>query len=381
MHAQVIRAILTAPGFRESRQNGSTADQSAPLCHVTESEITLGGIAVDTFDSLLDFVYYGRVVVPGFEKVLLLYKAADQLDVQSLRTACLEFVDMCLHSMNALGHGGSVELLLLADALNLDSVRTRCQDYIVSHLETVAVASPRAVWRLLPLSVMQDLMRPPGPALEEHTQEEVEVLLWAWAQWCGGAWAGLASLLCLSHASPPQPSIAGVSEPQVAPSASAAALEVGADGVAEGAQRKGQGNANVRRETERQRHGKEAQQSGQAVLVDDQPWGVADDAKLVLLQVRCTQTLRCVHGLCDTCTLHAHESAWCMRMSVHMTPPPPPRPSTLPPRTPPDPLRTPPAPPSTLYTHTRTHPDPVRPPLDPPDPPPPIPPPILPHPP
>ena len=192
----VVHTILTATGFRESRKEVQDEQAPGPPGHVHGSEITLGGIDPPVFEKLLDFIYRGQVVLEGLEQLLLLYKAADQLDVQPLRVACLDFVGMCLHSAPAggAGPGGCVELLLLAERLSLECVVRRCQQHIWAHLEVTAVASLPSVWRLLPTSVMENMMRAaltPCSLEDEHVHE---VVLAAWADWCGGAWAQLANL-------------------------------------------------------------------------------------------------------------------------------------------------------------------------------------------
>ncbi len=199
----VVQAILSAPGFRETRQDGrqEQEDHASPVPpgHSCGNEITVGGISAQTFEILLDFVYSGAVVVRGLEQVLLLYKAADQLDVQTLRAACLEFVD----SLEGGWYGGSaaVELVLLAQALDLDCIRSRFTQYIMDHLEVVAVASPSDVWRLLPLPLMADIMRAGvdnGDRDGCESAYDAELLFTAWAEWCGGPWADLADLTFLS---------------------------------------------------------------------------------------------------------------------------------------------------------------------------------------
>ena len=198
----VVRAILTAPGFRESRSDICRGDEPAPPDHVPSSEITLGGISAQTFGSLLDFVYTGRVLVSGAQQALLLFKAADQLDVQDLRVACLDFVEACLRGGTR--PSASVELLLLAEALNLEQVSCRCQGFLVAHLELVAVVTPPSVWRLLPHAVMAKIMLGESGDIETERwdAEEAVIVFVAWAAWCGGPWAELADVALLPCVSP-----------------------------------------------------------------------------------------------------------------------------------------------------------------------------------
>jgi hypothetical protein len=186
----VVRAILTAPGFRESRR--SDAGDAGGW------DISLGGVSAETFDHLLDFAYRGATDVHGAEQLLLLYKAADQLDMQALRATCLAFVDASLASWGQAGHGTGIELMLMADALSLECVRSRCQGYMWQNLEAVATTTPAHVWRLVPPPVMVALMHGGERASPEHSsrcetwQDEAEVVFAAWADWCGGVWAELA---------------------------------------------------------------------------------------------------------------------------------------------------------------------------------------------
>ena len=198
----VVRAILTAPGFRESRSDICRGDEPAPPDHVPSSEITLGGISAQTFGSLLDFVYTGRVLVSGAQQALLLFKAADQLDVQDLRVACLDFVEACLRGGTR--PSASVELLLLAEALNLEQVSCRCQGFLVAHLELVAAVTPPSVWRLLPHAVMAKIMLGESGDIETERwdAEEAVIVFVAWAAWCGGPWAELADVALLPCVSP-----------------------------------------------------------------------------------------------------------------------------------------------------------------------------------
>ena len=218
----VVHAILTATGFREARQDGlpPPPDEQPPPGHARGSEITLGGIAPPVFEKLLDFVYHGAVVLEGLEHLLLLYKAADQLDVQPLRAACLDFVGACLRSAGGASHGGCVQLMLLADSLSLECVRRRCEEHIRANLGVVALASPPGVWRLLPTAAMASIMRvAPAPSAREE-QDVHEVVFAAWADWCGGPWARLAQLSM--HASRPAPAPVGGAHPGGSPPLTAA---------------------------------------------------------------------------------------------------------------------------------------------------------------